>query len=720
MTFRVKKRYVRAALEKLDADESPELPGFLREETFREVIKRFDEAFSRRSDRKNLVIRQEEINKTLEELRKNTPSMELMGVRVEGKVCWNTTPELYELFKVDLNPWEKIFFMIDVTEGNTTGSKAWKSIILLFITVAIFSWVLSTFSTFIDPDYDCAGEPVPGSCEPRPLPAFLLVESLCIYFFTAEYVVRLFSCHSVRFEIQEEDVITNILTGQTNDRNRDQDSLARLMMMKSCSKLRRTLLWFVQPFNLVDFFAVLPYWLEKYMLANSTSLSLLGNVRVLRVLRVFRVFRLGKYSDAFGLFARVVGDSMPVLYVLMVLVLVVSCSLGTLYWYAERGVWYPLGDPELEKVQIAGRGAWLVLDIHGETRKETDVPSIVHAMWYVLVTITTVGYGDVYPTSIWGRVVGTVTILCGVVVYATPVGVIGSNFSLEYDRREAKKKRHEKQREWEEKRRKAEMQQQEAMKASETSYMDLEEKLDSGSDAAKKQAEAKRRKALLQLINDAQALVHSLEQAVPVPSMKHIVHRFREIIAQIASPSTSSAGQRMRLDRINARILEAISEATERHTAMQKGKDLKGYDPSSVAISSLDALQLRERVWYVANEVWRFWEQFPPPEKLPPPKLSEIRDSLFQSLTNGTIGESQSAGGKKGPTPEIISSAANPPGMAATPDSGQAPRLSQVVPVVAEEPPPTAAASAAVAPATAATAAAAAVAGTSGEPLSLS
>merc|ERR550514_2155041 len=80
----------------------------------------------------------------------------------------------------------------------------------------------------------------------------------------------------------------------------------------------------------------------------------------------------------------------------------------------------------------------------GQTLAETPFPSIVHAFWYVVVTVTTVGYGDVVPTTKLGKVIGSVTILSGMVVLAMPVGVIGANFSTEYERVQQEKRRRQK------------------------------------------------------------------------------------------------------------------------------------------------------------------------------------------------------------------------------------------------------------------------------------
>merc|ERR1719428_368711 len=64
--------------------------------------------------------------------------------------------------------------------------------------------------------------------------------------------------------------------------------------------------------------------------------------------------------------------------------------------------------------------------------EESPFASIIHSFWFVIVTITTVGYGDMYPVTRAGKTVTTFMILLGIVVIAMPVGVIGSNFSNEY------------------------------------------------------------------------------------------------------------------------------------------------------------------------------------------------------------------------------------------------------------------------------------------------
>jgi len=111
------------------------------------------------------------------------------------------------------------------------------------------------------------------------------------------------------------------------------------------------------------------------------------------------------------------ADALGFLLFLVGLALVL---LGALTYFCESGEW----DDDLKM--------FMRPDLRHQSFEATPIVSIPHAFWYTIVTISTVGYGDFYPTTDAGRVVGVCTILIGMVVLAMPITVIGSAFSAEY------------------------------------------------------------------------------------------------------------------------------------------------------------------------------------------------------------------------------------------------------------------------------------------------
>jgi len=157
------------------------------------------------------------------------------------------------------------------------------------------------------------------------------------------------------------------------------------------------------PLAIVDLLAFLPFYLPVFIPID------LRMLRELRLLRLIRVLKLGRYSESIKLFEEVLVRKKEDIIValgilLMVLVIVSSCM-----YYAEH---------EAQPVKFA---------------------SIPQAMWWGIVTLATIGYGDTYPITPLGQVIGGLVIVIGIGVFALPTAILASGFIEVIDYRKNQK-----------------------------------------------------------------------------------------------------------------------------------------------------------------------------------------------------------------------------------------------------------------------------------------
>ena len=149
-----------------------------------------------------------------------------------------------------------------------------------------------------------------------------------------------------------------------------------------------------RPSMIIDLLAILPSLLPFVGLD-------LRVFRLVRVFRVFRVFKLGRYSRAFDVIARVVVRTREELFVSLSFVLTLLLISACLMYYAEA-----------------------------EAQPE-HFGSIPDAMWWAIVTLTTVGYGDVYPITGAGRLIAGVMAVLAIGLVGLPTGILGAGFVTE-------------------------------------------------------------------------------------------------------------------------------------------------------------------------------------------------------------------------------------------------------------------------------------------------
>jgi hypothetical protein len=153
--------------------------------------------------------------------------------------------------------------------------------------------------------------------------------------------------------------------------------------------------------NIIDLVAILPYYITLPL--DNASGSSFAVLRVIRLVRVFRIFKLSRHSKGLQILGQTLRASMRELGMLIFFMLIVVVLFSSAIYYAE-----------------------------GKSDVETDFTSIPGAFWWSVVTMTTVGYGDKYPKTWQGKLVGSICALSGVLTIALPVPVIVSNFTYFY------------------------------------------------------------------------------------------------------------------------------------------------------------------------------------------------------------------------------------------------------------------------------------------------
>jgi len=152
---------------------------------------------------------------------------------------------------------------------------------------------------------------------------------------------------------------------------------------------------FVSAASIVDLLAFLPFWLFLFMPLDSFVLYFLGAFRVLRIMRLLRI---GFYSKALAVVGSVLKSCAKMLFSTLLLLLLLMLIASILMYNAEHAV-----QPEAFDNALSG-------------------------FWWAMQTITTIGYGDIYPITILGRALGVVIALLGIGMIAIPTGIISASF----------------------------------------------------------------------------------------------------------------------------------------------------------------------------------------------------------------------------------------------------------------------------------------------------
>jgi len=178
---------------------------------------------------------------------------------------------------------------------------------------------------------------------------------------------------------------------------------------------RNAWIFFVDGMSMVDFLAIIPWWIQ-ICFGSAGSGSILRVIRVIRLARVFRLLKTPFFVQFLNIFYITIMKSRSSGGLMLTILTLSVIIFASLVYFAEKGI----------------------LDaITGENLRSDLAPSpfisIPASCWWCVVTMTTVGYGDMYPIETLGMVIATFTMLIGLFVIALPVVIVGENFTTTYN-----------------------------------------------------------------------------------------------------------------------------------------------------------------------------------------------------------------------------------------------------------------------------------------------
>lgn len=209
-------------------------------------------------------------------------------------------------------------------------------------------------------------------------PVLILIEGICVVWFTLEFLVRVICCPD------------------------------KLVFIRNS-------------LNIIDFVAILPFYLEMGLsgLSSKAASDVLGFLRVVRFVRILRIFKLTRHFVGIRVLGHTLRASVNEFLLLVIFLALGVLIFATMIYYAERIGAKP-DDPS--------------------GFNHTHFKNIPISFWWAVVTMTTLGYGDMYPQTWLGMIVGALCALAGVLTIAMPVPVIVNNFGMYYSLAMAKQK----------------------------------------------------------------------------------------------------------------------------------------------------------------------------------------------------------------------------------------------------------------------------------------
>ncbi len=143
---------------------------------------------------------------------------------------------------------------------------------------------------------------------------------------------------------------------------------------------------------IIDLLAIVPFYVTLF----ATDLAI---VRILRIFRIFRLFRISKYSHAYRMILQIVRDKKEELVLSLVMVIFMLIIISSVMYYVEH---------------------------NAQPHVFSSIPA---TMWWGINAMATVGYGDIHPITLLGKILAGVSAMLGIGLFALPTGILVSGFS---------------------------------------------------------------------------------------------------------------------------------------------------------------------------------------------------------------------------------------------------------------------------------------------------
>jgi voltage-gated potassium channel len=164
--------------------------------------------------------------------------------------------------------------------------------------------------------------------------------------------------------------------------------IARIISVKKPSK------YIFSFFGIIDFLSTIPMYLSFFLVGSQSLVAL----RALRLLRIFRILKLARYIGASTNLTRALKLSRAKILVFMLFVLILCIILGTVMYLVE-------------------------------SEQDSGFTSIPRSIYWSIVTLTTVGYGDIAPATALGQFIASFIMLMGYAIIAVPTGIVSAEMT---------------------------------------------------------------------------------------------------------------------------------------------------------------------------------------------------------------------------------------------------------------------------------------------------